>query len=1309
MKKSLLFLFCFSIALFNISPVAGGEPVITATLSQELSDMEANDLIRINIALRDQYDAESLQASTRNLSAETKRNIAINELKAFSARTQSSLLNMLHSYESLGSVKNIKPFWIANVINCYATPELIEVLALRNDVWFIDYDQEYQMIDPGSYEDSEEIMNPEGITEITWNVSKVNAPQVWDLGFKGEGIVVSVLDTGVNYNHNDIKNNMWEHPDYPYHGWNYIANNNNPMDDHGHGTHCAGTVAGDGTSGSQTGVAPKAKIMAMKILNSQGGGTPGGVWSGIEFSVDNGAHVLSLSLGWTNASNSDRQVWRNTFNNALAAGVISAVAAGNEGNMQWLYPIPNNVRTPGNVPPPWLHPDQTLTGGTSGVMSIGATNSNDGLAGFSGRGPVTWQSVPTYNDYAYNPGMGLIRPDVVAPGDNVKSLIHTNNSGYTTMSGTSMATPCVAGVMALMLSKNENISPELMCEILETTTVVLTPGKNNNTGSGRVDALAAVNAVVSAGPEYFSHTINDAQGNNNGMINPGEFIHLSISIKNASTDAVNNVTVQLSSPSPYIQLIDSVEFYGNFAPGQIIEIEDGFAFQVAENIPNNQRIHFGVVCNDGVFQWDSEFYIDASSPRLLLKNLLVNDHDGNLNGLLDPGESAAIFINTVNSGAFEAQDVTGSLTTSYPHILIETHEFFHDHIAASDSIEGYFTLSLLPGAEAGDAIYLTYTVDYGAFTTERNYTLHVSATIEDFETTDFSRFNWSSRGHATWNVVRFGSVTPIDGEYAARSGIISGSQRSELSLTYYVSQDDTISFYYYVSSESGGDFLKFSINNVLQDQWSGESGWQFVSFPVTSGNKIFKWEYEKNASGSSGMDMAMIDHVVLPPGQTTTVFAGENSMICNNQHYDAQGTASYYTQSIWTSSGDGYFSSPSSLSTQYFPGTLDLESESVILTLEVTGISNIISHSATLGFVPAAEVYAGEDIEICEGNPVMIEDATALNYTLLTWSGNGSGTFDDPHALQTFYTPSTQDIENGSVVITLTAKGMATCEDVESSFTLTIHALPTAMLSGDVDICHGEQAQLSILLTGTPPWEVLTSMDDQPLLINTSPYQFSVSPDVSTVYSLISVSDANMCSNNAVGQASVNVSFIPANPEMPAGPADVDYAYVTSSVYTISEVENANTYMWGIEPVHAGSLAANGTEATVSWADNFQGEVDIFVLAQNECGNSALSDIKKVNLKNTTGIAGKDGRITLNLYPNPSTGMFTLMVGSPQAIDIDLNIVNLLGQVVYTQSNISVKGQSTLSIDPGNLDVGIYMVTIISPHVIANKKLIISR
>ena len=361
----------------------------------------------------------------------------------------------------------IHRFWIVNVVTCMASEAVIYDLAMRSDIERIDIDEERNMLINEPAASPNPIM---GIDEITYNVLKVNAPDVWALGFTGEGIVVSVIDSGVNYNHVDLADHMWEDDDYPNHGWDFYNNDNDPMDGHGHGTHCAGTVAGDGTAGSQTGMAPDASIMACKVLADGGDGSESGVWAAIEFTVDNGGDIISMSLGWQHSWNPDRESWRTTMDNALAAGVIASVAAGNEGGS---ITNPDDVRTPGDCPPPWLHPEQTLQGGISAVVCIGATNSSDGIASFSSRGPSSWENVSPYFDYPFNPEMGLLRPDVSAPGVDVKSCDAFNTNGYTYKSGTSMATPGVAGVMALILSKNPNLTPEEMTSILETTAVDL--------------------------------------------------------------------------------------------------------------------------------------------------------------------------------------------------------------------------------------------------------------------------------------------------------------------------------------------------------------------------------------------------------------------------------------------------------------------------------------------------------------------------------------------------------------------------------------------------------------------------------------------------------------------------------------------------------------------------------------------------------------------------------------------------------------------------------------------------------------------
>ncbi len=217
----------------------------------------------------------------------------------------------------------------------------------------------------------------------------------------------------MNYNHPDLADRMWNGgAQWPHHGRDYQGNDDDPLDEHGHGTLSAGIVAGTGKSGLATGVAPQAKIMALRTGTHQHD-----FWSAFEFAAEQGAQVVSMSISW-DAPDNDDPGWRRACETLLAVGVLHANAAGNRGKGSALHqrPVPLNIGSPGNCPPPRLHPAQTLIGGLSSVITCGETDKNDAIVDTSGRGPAAWEDVP--NDYPYNSGaqMGLIKPDLCAPG-----------------------------------------------------------------------------------------------------------------------------------------------------------------------------------------------------------------------------------------------------------------------------------------------------------------------------------------------------------------------------------------------------------------------------------------------------------------------------------------------------------------------------------------------------------------------------------------------------------------------------------------------------------------------------------------------------------------------------------------------------------------------------------------------------------------------------------------------------------------------------------------------------------------------------
>ena len=420
----------------------------------------------------------------------------INVRKAFCQASQQEVIDFLNSFKD--EVSEIKQFWTFNGFSCVVSEEIMAQLAERQDVAYVYRDEKRKMV-PDFVETS-----AVETRDLAWHVSKVNAPQVWSYngstGYNGNGVVVAVVDSGVDYNHIDIAGSMWNGgTDFPHHGYDVCNNDNDPMDDYCHGTHVAGIVAGQGNAGTQTGIAPGAKIMAVKVLDDTGYGSDADLITGVEFAVEHGADIINLSLGDPDIGPS--MVYRDLFVTVQQAGVVASVAAGNVGDTQYTYAVPNNVECPGNCPPPWLHPDQVnlISGGTSAVICVGATDSNDSHCSFSSVGPVNWPDYPYQNGDASQPG--LIRPDISAPGANVTSLNYQTVTGYVAYDGTSMATPCVSGVLALLLEASPSLTPAELDSIIEMTAANAgNTVKNNITGSGRVDALAAVNAVFHHGP-----------------------------------------------------------------------------------------------------------------------------------------------------------------------------------------------------------------------------------------------------------------------------------------------------------------------------------------------------------------------------------------------------------------------------------------------------------------------------------------------------------------------------------------------------------------------------------------------------------------------------------------------------------------------------------------------------------------------------------------------------------------------------------------------------------------------------------------
>ncbi|RMI03587.1 MAG: T9SS C-terminal target domain-containing protein, partial [Calditrichaeota bacterium] len=537
-------------------PAQTHHPRIHPYLQTVLSQAADNDRIEVYLFMQDRLTLEDLQAATRGLKRKERRKVVTRMLKDFAASSQQQVRAFLESQQAAGAVDRLRPIWLINAIAFRATPAVIQQLAVGFP--------EIQMIFYDAHPDMNAVLDDNGISRrnleegrffyptenmINPGLPLINAPQVWAEGDSGQGVLVANIDTGTDWRHPDLANNIWnnlgEDADGDGHtleftgsswtldpgdlngvdddgngyvddliGWDFDFNDNDPNDGGSHGTATSGIVAGDGTNGNQTGVAPRAKLMILKNNNA----TESQIWTAMQYAVDNGADITTSSLSWKwNFSPKPNYAgWRMATDMELAAGLFHTNSTGNQGNQSTPgcnnpYPVPYNISTPGNCPSAWLHPDQsTLMGGLSSVVGCGDVNaSNDIIASSSGMGPAAWEPThlicpnyphtipPNYWDYPWSrqgpvepDSIGLLKPDVSAPGTNTTST--APGGGYQSFGGTSGATPHVAGTAALLLSINPDLEPADLSRILQTTAVEKgAPGKDPRYGAGRIDAYQA--------------------------------------------------------------------------------------------------------------------------------------------------------------------------------------------------------------------------------------------------------------------------------------------------------------------------------------------------------------------------------------------------------------------------------------------------------------------------------------------------------------------------------------------------------------------------------------------------------------------------------------------------------------------------------------------------------------------------------------------------------------------------------------------------------------------------------------------------
>ncbi|HNY12685.1 MAG TPA: S8 family serine peptidase, partial [Candidatus Wallbacteria bacterium] len=452
MKKNLTaalaIIFVFIAGIIGTSHAGSIDPRVEAEFQKRGLETPLSVIVR----LKSQVVFKDIPASPSRV------NYVKKSLQAHARISQKPLIDFI---KSLGQSIKAESLWITNAMVITGNRNIVSMIASRPEVDMVYLNATVTI---GKPLPAKRISpsKPDQICE--WNIETMNVPAIWTkYNLRGENVKIGHLDTGCDASHPDCAGKI-----YAFH--DFISEKNDvAYDDQGHGTHTIGTIMGGNASGRYIGVAPNATIAVAKVFDQNGSAKDETLLKAMQWIMDpdgdpatnDAPRLVSNSWG------SDETV--KTFWDAVeswrAANIFPLFAAGNSG------PSAKTVGTPG---------------GLLNAVAVGATDKNDKIASFSSRGPILWDGVAT------------IKPDVSAPGQDIYSAVPGGKWGL--KSGTSMATPAVAGVIALLYQANPDLSINDITQILEMTGKDLgAPGKDNDFGSCRIDAYQAVTRVLNSG------------------------------------------------------------------------------------------------------------------------------------------------------------------------------------------------------------------------------------------------------------------------------------------------------------------------------------------------------------------------------------------------------------------------------------------------------------------------------------------------------------------------------------------------------------------------------------------------------------------------------------------------------------------------------------------------------------------------------------------------------------------------------------------------------------------------------------------
>ena len=877
-----------------------------------------------------------------------------------------------------------------------------------------------------------------------------------------------------------------------------------------------------------------------------------------------------------------------------------------------------------------------------------------------------------------------------------------------TSSTTSINVSAPQGTVIALTRNNQILAVATATGASQTITFAAQPSNSTITVVGtKQDYRRYVGSItVISEPELVltEVTVNDG---NNAQLEYGEQASFDMVIKNVGDLASSLATATLSTRTPlFVTINQNTATIPALSPNQTTDLTEVFGITVASNVPNNTRIDFTLTMVSGNHTWTSNFNVTAYAPAFSISETMTVDDGSNGNGRLDPGETAQVHLLYTNNGGAEAHDVVATLISLSEYISISDPTINTATVAPSQSIELTYTVGIDANMPRGETAELQLEVTAGPYSNTYVFAQRVGLDIESFEN-GMEVLEWENDSDHPWTIV---GTDPYSGSYCLQSGTIGNNETSTLSILFDVeNESDEIRFFRKADSELSGDFLRFYIDNELQQEWSGALNWREMSFPVTQGEHTFTWAYEKNASMTSGADHVWIDEILFPVQHISFACeAGNDQETCFFGEFELTGTAIGYETVEWTSDGDGIFSHPNELATTYQPGTLDCQRKTVNFTLTaVNAAGDTLSDHATGTLHEEANIEMVASADICEGETYQL-NAIVTESDHFDWDFVGDGQIGDPNNPVTTYIPGPMDIENGFVPFYLYAHGL--CGDALAEFTLNIHRPQS--IEFNVSSCnpytwngieYGEEGDYEQTLQSVYGCDSIVTMH---LSLVDTIYESEFEATGCDSYEWFGETytesgDFQHIMQTAYGCDSIvtlhlSMGYTPIV-EAIEGKSEIDVFYEPSSTYAVTGDAFVDTLVWAIVPSEAGTISMESDTAIVTWSSTYKGEADIMVTATNDCG--ATEQHLNVNVKNSTGV--DEQAIDAKVFPNPTQGHVTV-----QAKGLcRLLVVNALGQVVV---DVELRADEH-TLDLSRFGGGMYLMRIYTEQGVGTQRVTVAK